>query len=174
MSIKAKRFRAQPAARLLNGKGQLGSVMRQARMLEQAQIRLRESLPEDMREHVFVGGYHDNKLSLITNRATWLTWLRYEQRRLISVLRELPELATLSSLTFKVRPVRPAFVPARQLRHLPEAAAEHLLDCASHTEDSHLREALQRLASHASDSQGIDEGNDADSSDTDNNTDACK
>ncbi|WP_158772927.1 DUF721 domain-containing protein [Cobetia sp. L2A1] len=152
MSIKAKRFRAQPAARLLNGKGQLGSVMRQARMLEQAQIHLREALPNDMREHVFVGGYDDGKLSLITNRATWLTWLRYEQRRLISVLRELPELATLSSLTFKVRPVRPAFVPARQLRHLPEAAAEHLLDCASHTEDSHLREALQRLASHAGES----------------------
>ncbi|WP_405281646.1 DUF721 domain-containing protein [Cobetia sp. Ld8] len=152
MSIKAKRFRAQPAARLLNGKGQLGSVMRQARMLEQAQLHLRAALPKDMQEQVFVGGYHDDTLTLITSRASWLTWLRYEQRRLISVLRELPELATLARLTFKVRPIRPAFVPARQPRHLPEAAAEHLLDCASHTQDERLRLALERLAAHASDS----------------------
>ncbi|WP_368448353.1 DUF721 domain-containing protein [Cobetia amphilecti] len=152
MSIKAKRFRAQPAARLLNGKGQLGSVMRQARMLEQAQLHLRAALPKDMQEQVFVGGYHDDTLTLITSRASWLTWLRYEQRRLISVLRELPELATLARLAFKVRPIRPAFVPARQPRHLPEAAAEHLLDCASHTRDKRLRLALERLAAHASDS----------------------
>lgn len=158
MSIKAKRFRAQPAARLLNGKGQLGSVMRQARMLEQAQLHLRATLPEDMQQQVFVGGYHDGTLTLITNRASWLTWLRYEQRRLISVLREIPELATLSRLVFKVRPIHPAFVPARQSRHLPEAAAEHLLDCASHTRDRRLRLALERLAAHASDETDDAEG----------------
>ncbi|AOM02114.1 MULTISPECIES: DUF721 domain-containing protein [Cobetia] len=160
MSIKAKRFRAQPAARLLNGKGQLGNVMRQARMLEQAQWHLREALPTDMQEQVFVGGYHEGTLTLITNRASWLTWLRYEQRRLISVLREIPELAALTRLNFKVRPVRPVFVPAQQPRHLPAAAAEHLLDCASHTRDEHLRRSLERLAAHADDLQDTPSGDD--------------
>ncbi|WP_458527346.1 DciA family protein, partial [Onishia taeanensis] len=107
MSIKVKRFRAQPATTLLGGRGELGGLMRMASLIDRAQQELRAHLPEEVREHVFVGGYRDGKLTLITDRAVWLTWLRYEQPRLLDLLRRRPEFEAVLGFHLKVRPVRP-------------------------------------------------------------------
>nr|WP_300308802.1 DciA family protein [Halomonas sp.] len=148
MSIKVKRFRAQPMSRLLN-RGELGSLMHMARLLEKAQNHLRQHLTHDLAEHLFVGGYRNGRLTLITDGAAWLTRLRYEQPRLLSLLHQLPEFAAVTGFQLKVRPVRPAKAPLRQTRRLPAQAGKEIATCAEDTDDPKLKQALQRLASHA-------------------------
>jgi len=149
MSIKVKRFRAQPMSRLLGGRGELGSLMRMARLIDLAQAHLRAHLPEELAEHLHVGGFRDGRLTLIADGAAWLTRLRYEQPRLLELLHELPGFEAVQGFTLKVRPVRPPKAPLRQVRHLPTRAADEISSCAADTEDPRLREALERLASHA-------------------------
>ncbi|MFD2190175.1 DUF721 domain-containing protein [Pistricoccus aurantiacus] len=148
MSIKVKRFRAQPVTRLLEGRGDLGDLIRQTRLIDCAQQTLREALPEDVREHVFVGGYRDGRLTLITDRAVWLTWLRYEQARLLEALHRLPQFRAVLGFNFKVRPVRPLKIAPRQTRHFSPQAASEIASCAEDTSDPRLKRALERLAAH--------------------------
>jgi len=136
-------------SRLLEGRGELGSLMRTARMIERAQQHLRDHLPVEVREHLHVGGFRDGRLTLITDRAVWLTWLRYEQRRLLGLLHQLPGFEAVNGFQFKVRPVRPVKAPLRQVRDLPLHAADELVSCAADVEDPRLKRALERLASHA-------------------------
>ncbi|OLO03764.1 MULTISPECIES: DciA family protein [Salinicola] len=149
MSIKAKRLRAQPVSRLLTQPGGLGDVMRMATLIERAQSHLRHQLPPDVAEHIYVGGYHDGVLTLITDRAAWLTWLRYEQPRLLKLLHQLPGFEAVMKFSLKVRPIRPVKAIPRQTRRLSQAGAEALSDCAEGLEESPLKRSLNRLASHA-------------------------
>lgn len=149
MSIKLKRFRAQPMSRLLNGRGDLGDLMRMARLIEKAQQHLREQLPAELAEHLFVGGYRDGRLTLITDGAAWLTRLRYEQPRLLELLHQLPEFHAIAGFRLKVRPIRPARLPPCQLRYLSASAGEQISSCAADVDDPALKQALERLASHA-------------------------
>jgi len=52
-------------------------------------------------------------------------------------------------LRFKVRPVRPVKAPLRYCQTLPIAAGKALAQCAEDTDDPKLKNALERLASHA-------------------------
>jgi len=136
-------------SRLLEGRGELGSLMRMATLIERAQRHLRDHLPDEIREHLFVGGYHQGRLALITDRAVWLTRLRYEQPRLLQLLHQLQGFESVTGFTLKVRPVRPARLPLRQVRHLPRNAADEISSCAEDVADPGLRRALERLAAHA-------------------------
>lgn len=149
MSIKVKRVRAQSMSRLLSTPGELGTLMRMARLIERAQQELRAQLPEGLGEHLHVGGFRSGRLTLITDRAAWLTRLRYEQPRLLDALRRLPGFESVTGFHLKVRPVRPPKVPLRQIRRLPAQAADELSSCAADVSDPRLRSALERLASHA-------------------------
>lgn len=149
MSIKVKRSRAQPVAQLLNQHGDLGLLMRQSHLIDQAQRHIRAHLPEAMREHVFVGGFHQGQLTLISSQAGWLTWLRFERSRLLELLHQLPGFEGVTGLAFKVRPVRPVAPPKRNSRTLSSGAAQTLNACADETDDPALKHALARLASHA-------------------------
>ncbi|WP_106478367.1 DUF721 domain-containing protein [Phytohalomonas tamaricis] len=154
MSIKAKHGRAQSAALLLQqgslhkGTG-LASLMHKAQLLAQAQRHLIDHLPAELHEHVFVGGYHEGRLTIITDRAVWLTWLRFEQARLLELLRQLPAFESIMGLTFKVRPIRPLRFTPQKPRQLSTEAAHQLEECAKDIEDPKLQKALKRLASHA-------------------------
>ncbi|MGP8290544.1 DUF721 domain-containing protein [Vreelandella zhanjiangensis] len=149
MSIKVKRSQAQPIARLLNKSGDIGQLMRQSRLIDQAQSHLRAYLPEEMRQHIFVGGFREGRLTLISGQASWLTWLRFEQRRLLTLLHQLPGFEAVSGFTFKVRPVHPVEAPLRNTRKLSASAGQTLTECASDMQNPALRKALERLASHA-------------------------
>lgn len=149
MSIKAKRLRAQPVSRLLEQPGGLGDVMRMATLIERAQTHLRRQLPPDVAEHLYVGGYRDGVLTLITDRAAWLTWLRYEQPRLLKLLHQLPGFEAIMKFSLKVRPIRPVKAVPRHTRRLSAAGAEALSHCAENLDDSPLKRSLNRLASHA-------------------------
>ncbi|WP_249978773.1 DUF721 domain-containing protein [Vreelandella olivaria] len=150
MSIKVKRSHAQPITQLLSKSGDIGYLMRQSRLIDQAQRHLRAHLPEEMREHIFVGGFRDGRLTLISGQASWLTWLRYEQSHLLTLLHQLPGLEGVSAFTLKVRPVRPVEAPKRYTRTLSNDAGKTLAECAADTDNPALKDALQRLASHAS------------------------
>lgn len=149
MSIKGKGVRAQPVGQLLRSRGALAPLLRTADIIAQAQQHLLASLPEELKDHVRVGGYSEGRLTLITDRAVWLTWLRFERQRLLTLLHQLPAFKDLDDLTFKVRPLRPVYTPRTRTRELPEEAASHLRDCARDTEHPRLKKALERLASHA-------------------------
>lgn len=135
-------------SRLL-GDGRLAPLMRTARLIEGLQHYLRQQLPAELGKHLFVGGFHQGRLTLITDRAVWLTRLRYEQPRLLELTRQYPGLETVTGFDLKVRPVRPAKAPLRQPRHLPTKAANELSSCANDVDDPGLRDALRRLAAHA-------------------------
>ncbi|XKE46750.1 DciA family protein [Halomonas organivorans] len=136
-------------SRLLGGGGELGDLMRRARLIDQAQRHLRDHLPGELGEHLFVGGFHQGRLTLITDRAVWLTRLRYEQPRLLGLLHQLPAFAAVTGFDLKVRPVRPPKAPPRQTRRLTSRAADELSSCAADVDDPGLKRALERLASHA-------------------------
>ena len=149
MSIKVKRSRAQPITQLLSKSGDVGKLMRLSRLIDQAQQHLRAHLPEEMREHIFVGGFSNGRLTLISGQASWLTWLRYEQPQLMTLLHQLPGFEGVTGFTLKVRPVRPIESPKRYTRTLSQEAANTLSECAKDTDDPALKGALERLASHA-------------------------
>lgn len=134
---------------LLSGSGELGGLMRMAALIDLAQQELRDHLPEEVRPHIFIGGYRQGRLTIITDRAVWLTWLRYEQARLLAILQRRPEFEAVLGFNFKVRPVRPPKIPARLTRRLPAHAADELSSCARDTQDPRLKQALERLAAHA-------------------------
>ncbi|MFG6178076.1 DUF721 domain-containing protein [Halomonas sp. THAF12] len=136
-------------SRLLDGRGELGDLMRRARLIDRAQCHLRDHLPAELGDHMFVGGFHQGRLTVITDRAVWLTRLRYEQARLLALLHELPGFSAVTGFDFKVRPVRPPKAPVRQTRRLPASAADELTSCAEDVTDPRLKSALERLASHA-------------------------
>ncbi len=123
--------------------------MRMATLIERAQTHLRSHVPPDVAEHLYVGGYHDGVLTLITDRAAWLTWLRYEQPRLLKLLHQLPGFEAIMKFSLKVRPIRPVKAVPRQTRRLSPAGAEALSHCAESLDDSPLKRSLNRLASHA-------------------------
>ncbi|SHF49887.1 hypothetical protein SAMN02745148_02783 [Modicisalibacter ilicicola DSM 19980] len=139
------------------GSGDLGGLMRMARVIDRAQRHLREHLPEEVREHIFVGGYRQGKLTLITDRAVWMTWLRYEQPRLLQLLHQLPEFEAVLGLTFKVRPISPPKIPQRLARELSSRAADEISCCAADVDDPALKRSLERLAAHAEARDGTDE-----------------
>ncbi|MFG6666720.1 DUF721 domain-containing protein [Halomonas sp. HNIBRBA4712] len=149
MSIKVKRSRAQPIRRVLEGSSEVNQLLRQSRLIDQAQRHLRAHLPEEMREHIFVGGFSNARLTLISGQASWLAWLRFEQSRLLQLLHQLPGFEAVVGFHFKVRPVRPIKAAPRNTRTLSNSAGETLAQCARDTEDARLKRALERLASHA-------------------------
>ena len=102
-----------------------------------------------MREHIFVGGFSNGRLTLISGQASWLTWLRYEQSRLLTLLHQLPGFEGVTGFTLKVRPVRPIESPKRYTRTLSNDASKTLSECAKDTDNPRLKNALERLASHA-------------------------
>ncbi|WP_456267538.1 DUF721 domain-containing protein [Kushneria sp. AK178] len=149
MSIKGKGVRAQPVGQLLRNRGALGPLVHTAGVLLEAQEHLLKALPDELGNHVRVGGYHEGHLTLMTDRAVWLTWLRFERQRLLTLLRQLPAFHDLAGLTFKVRPIRPVYTPTARRRELPETAASQLRDCARDTTHPRLKKSLERLASHS-------------------------
>lgn len=150
MSIKAKKRHAQPVTHLLLSKREgLGDLTAQAALIDRAQQALQRHLPDDMNGHLLAGGYRDGQLTLLTDRAVWLTWLRFERVRIMTLLRQVEGLEALTTLQFKVRPFRRPRPPKPQTRTLSQAAAEQLQACASDMDDTTLQKALQRLASHA-------------------------
>nr|WP_245955181.1 DciA family protein [Kushneria indalinina] len=134
---------------MLRTRGSLAPLIHTAGVLLEAQEHLLKTLPDELSDHVRVGGYHDGNLTLMTDRAVWLTWLRFERQRLLTLLRQLPAFHDLSGLTFKVRPIKPVYTPHPRTRELPETAASQLRECARDTTSPRLRKSLERLASHA-------------------------
>lgn len=151
MSIKVKRSQAQPISRLMGKSGDIGKLMRLSKLIDQAQRHLQAHLPEEMRAHIYVGGFRDGRLTLISGQAQWLTWLRYEQNRLLGLIHQLPGFEGVTGFTFKVRPVHPIVAPKRNTRSLSADAGKTLAQCAEDTSDPALKRALERLASHAPD-----------------------
>ncbi|WP_447553163.1 DUF721 domain-containing protein [Vreelandella sp. EE22] len=149
MSIKVKRSRAQPIKSVLASSNEVSNLLRQSRLIDQAQRHLRAHLPEEMREHIYVGGFSNARLTLISGQASWLAWLRFEQSRLLTLLHQLPGFEAVTGFHFKVRPVRPVTVPTRYTRTLSHGASDTIAQCAEDTEDPRLKSALERLASHA-------------------------
>lgn len=132
--------------RILEGKGSISRLYRHARGLLEMQARIREVVPGD----IYVAGFDQGVLHLVTPSAALATRLRYQQRRFIGNLEF--EGNAVSSLRVSVRPEleQPAPEPTRH-RQMSEASARRVAETAEYIEDDALREALIRLSSHTND-----------------------
>ncbi|MCM5703152.1 DUF721 domain-containing protein [Larsenimonas salina] len=124
-------------------------LMKKAHLLGLIQDELETLLPDAAKGHVFVGGYSEGRLTLMTNRAAHLTWLRYEQLRLLTHLKKIAGLEALMGFNLKVRPIRTFTPPPAQPRRMDEQAAANLKACAEEVSDKRLRSSLERLAKRA-------------------------
>ena len=140
---------AQPPSALLRQVRPLRLLLNQAERLEHLQRLLESQLQPAAREHCHVASWRDGTLLLVVTDGHWATRLRYQQKRLMRQLQALEAFGNLQRILYKVQP---PLVPARRggnATTLSNTAAESIRGPAEGISDPRLREALQRLASHA-------------------------
>lgn len=156
MSIKVKQRNAQPVSRLLAnsspramGKSELSPLLHKADAISRVQHLLEEKLPDEMQGHLLVGGCTQGTVTILTDKAVWLTWLRFERTQLLKLINSLPDFHHVDAIAFKVRPLRSIRPAVRKPpRYITEEASEHILACAEYTTDPKLKAALERLSAH--------------------------
>jgi hypothetical protein len=91
-----------------------------------------------------VGSLKNNELTLLTDKSTQATQIRYRQRNIISALRRRG--LEVSSLKIKVQPIFSAKKPEDSERYLTPRNASQLQQTAAYIEDEALRNALIKLS----------------------------
>jgi hypothetical protein len=91
-----------------------------------------------------VSSLKNNELTLLTDKSTQATQIRYRQRNIISALRRRG--LEVSSLKIKVQPTFPAKIPENSERYLAPQVASQLRETAAFIEDKSLKNALIRLS----------------------------
>lgn len=126
----------------------LQTVLNHSQRLEAFNRILRGCIPAPLNQHCQVANLRDNILVLHADSSAWALKLRYGSRALLQQLRQrgIPGLDTI-----EVK-VRPNLAPYRSEKIRParmSTKTAQLLDSiANDTNDSHLKNALQRLAQH--------------------------
>ncbi|WDY58907.1 DUF721 domain-containing protein [Pseudomonas sp. PSKL.D1] len=140
---------AQPPSALLRQVRPLRLLLNQAERLEHLQRLLESQLQPAAREHCHVASWRDGTLLLVVTDGHWATRLRYQQKRLLVALQGMEAFGNLRRILYKVQP---PLVPAKRGTNNTELsanAAESIRGSAEGISDPKLREALERLASHA-------------------------
>jgi hypothetical protein len=140
---------AQPPSALLRQVRPLRLLLNQAERLAHLQRLLESQLQPAAREHCHVASWRDGTLLLVVTDGHWATRLRYQQKRLMRQLQALEAFGNLQRILDKVQP---PLVPAKRggnMTELSTNAAEGIRGSAEGITDPKLREALERLASHA-------------------------
>jgi hypothetical protein len=127
--------------------GDLGGVIERARMLDQLDRKLRQSLPPSLAPHIRLGNVRDDRLVFLVTSPVWKAKLRLYA----DVIRDAAAAAGLqtSGMTVKVATMQP--VPPDAASHAPlsSSARENLRAAAAAVADPELREQLLRMASLA-------------------------
>jgi len=145
----------QPVHKLLSGSSgnDLNGLICHARRLERLSALVRGYLGTPLGDHCRAANLREGGLLLHADSSAWANRLRYELPALLEFLRQQgqPELA---SIRFKVVPsdrLPPPATGGNRARPKLSAAASALLqNIAETTQDPDIREALLRLAKHAS------------------------
>lgn len=140
---------ARPPAALLREAKPLRALFGAAKRLDRLQELVNSQLQPAARPHCHVASLREGTLLLIVTDGHWATRLRYQQRRLHRQLMSLEDFAGLTRILFKVQPPdAPRYKPAPPPRLSPQAAG-NIAETAQGISDPRLRAALERLASHA-------------------------
>ena len=91
-----------------------------------------------------VASLKNNELTLITEKSTQATQIRYRQRNIISALRRAG--LEVSSLKIRVEPILVAKKSEDSERYLSPRNSSHLQQTAEHIEDEALKKALIKLS----------------------------
>lgn len=131
---------------ILRGKaGTLHNLYVHADKLLQLQSLVRQIVPGD----VYVAAFDSGTLHLITPSSALATRLKYNQKKLISLIRQQANYP-VAGIKVSVRPdPAPASPATRAAATLSPASARHLAATAKYIEDAGLRKALIQLSNRA-------------------------
>lgn len=122
--------------------GTLHNLYTHADKLLQLQSLVRQIVPGD----VYVAAFDAGTLHLITPSSPLATRLKYNQKKLISLIRQRANYP-VANIKVSVRPdPSPARPQARPAAVLSPASARHLASTAKYIEDAGLRKALIQLS----------------------------
>jgi len=145
VSIKPRAGRTKSLSALINKDTSiLGQVLNKAAYLKQIETMMRNCLPENLRNNFRVANYQNQKLVLITGRASNLTYMRFHEAKLLYQLQQkIPE---LKSIDVKVRPDPPEVKKELKRLNIPPANKKQLRVLADETDNPHLKAVLIRLS----------------------------
>lgn len=130
---------------------QLGGVLSHVRLLRRLTAVLRDIVPAPLAEHCQAANLESGVLVIAVDSSAWAAKLRYHLAALLPQLKARGDLPVIDQVRLRIqpprldRPPRPAY-----RRPLSAATAALIAQVADHTTDAALREALHRLARHAS------------------------
>lgn len=144
MSIKARAGRIKSLNALINKDTSIFSrVLNKAATLKHLETLLHQELPAELQTAYRVANYEQQKLTLITGSAGFLTRMRFlEPDLLIAMKKHLPDLARIE---VKIRPEQPAPKPPRPTIPISDHARKTLGRLADEVDNPRLKAVLERL-----------------------------
>lgn len=144
-------FRPSPARQpsaLLREVKPLRTLFDRAQSLSRLQILVEAQLQPAARPHCHVATWHNGTLLIIVTDGHWATRLRYQQRRLLTLLQQQEAFAGLTRILFKVQPQGGNSSQSRAPLYLSQESAQSIEQTADAVRDPQLKASLQRLARH--------------------------
>lgn len=143
----------KPLARwLLASSEQLGGMLSHVRLLRRLTAVLRDNLPAPLAEHCVAANIDGTTLVVAASSSVWAAKLRYHLPTLLTQLQLCDVLPTIDNIRIRIQPLQLERDISPVIRPPLSANTVALItQVADHTIDSALREALHRLARHASD-----------------------
>lgn len=140
---------------LLGKKGEVADLVTQTRRLRQLTRLVRTELEGGLAGHCQVAGFRPPALTLVADSPAWATRLRFQSKPLVRQLkRKYKEFQALEYIEVRIYPSRlQPKSPPPPARRISRAAADNIVAMAESIGDEPLREALLKLARHASDGE---------------------
>lgn len=123
-------------------------VVDKARQLNGWQQQLDSVLDPLLRGHIQVANYHDGRLKLMAENATWATRVRFAAPQLLVALKGSPGGIDLTDISCVVRPpiIPPTRPQPKTERSISAEARDLLASTAETIKDPKLKDALQKLS----------------------------
>jgi hypothetical protein len=129
----------------------LRALLAKAEAHRQAEQRVLEALPSELADGSRFISIRNGDMVISTESSSIASQLRFRQHEIMAKLRQEPMFEFVWRMKVKVVPARyrNRFQPLK--RPLSSKNARLLREEAGHTKDKHLREVLEKLASHVRD-----------------------
>lgn len=140
---------------LLGKKGEVADLVTQTRRLRQLTRLVRAELDSGLADHCQIAGFRPPALTLVADTPAWASRLRFRSKSLsLQLKRKYKEFQRLEYIEVRISPARlqPRTEPPAA-RRISRAAADNIMAMAQSIGDDPLREALLKLARHASDGE---------------------
>lgn len=129
----------------------LQTLMAKAGQHAEAEQQVISSLPNSLAQGSRFVSCKEGELVIATDTAAKASQIRFRQHEIMEAVREYELFRFVWKLKVKVVPQRFSEKPVVRITPLSNENARLLREEAGHTKDKHLREVLEKLASHVRD-----------------------